>query len=398
VSSLLQASLVVLLATSFLLLPAVYSGVALRWIAPTRPVTATMPPLWFVGLHEAIAGYVLDRLPPTEPPRDAPARTSMVAFERRMRAAYGARKPALASLARLALAGLTGALLAAAAAWAWNARRLPVPPVARPTHRGGVAKAGIALIERIVVRHPAGRAGFFFTLQTLSRSVPHRIAAATTLAAGIALMAVGVHAIGPGNDGQAQPVTLFALQTLVLVVLAAGFRHATQLPADPRASPGYWLSSTGSQRRFAEGVKRALVLGIGVPALAALLPLHAILLGTPVAFAHAGTGLLVLCILIEAAFAGSTRVPFISAHVSAGNVVGLAPIYGTIVLVVAFGLAWMERAAMTSLRGWLVLCAGLALILAIVRWSDRTRDQDPMLIHDLDGLPDVATQRLSLNE
>jgi hypothetical protein len=254
------------------------------------------------------------------------------------------------------------------------------------------------LIECALVRPPAARAGFFFALQTLFRSAPHRVVGAITLAVGIAVTAVCVRAAASGEDAQSAPLTLLALQTLVLVVVTVGFRHATRLPADLRASPVYWLSMTGDERRFVEGVKRALMFGIGVPAIAALVPLHAIVLGAPVALAHAATGFLVLCILIDAAFAGSSRVPFVSVHVSAGNVVGLAPIYGTIVLVVAFGLAWVERAALTGVGGWLFLCAGLALILVIVRWSGRARDRDLMLIRDLDELPDLATQRLSLNE
>jgi hypothetical protein len=398
VSTLLQASLVVLLATSFLLLPAVYSGVARRWIAPIMPAIATMPPLWFVGLHEAIAGNVLDRLPPTEPPPDAPARMSMVAFEGRMRAEYREQKPALASLARLAVIGLTSALLAAAAAWAWNARRLPVPPVARRTHRGGIARLGMALIERIVVRRPASRAGYFFTLQTLSRSVPHRMAAATTLAGAMALSAVCLRATGVGSDIREVPVTLFALQTLILVVLVAGLRHATGLPADLRASPAYWLSSTSDDRSFVQGVKRALLTCVAVPALAALFALHVFLLGVPAAGAHAISGLLVACMLIDGAFAGESRVPLVSAHVPGGNLLGLAPIYVALTLTVVFGFAWIERAVSTSAGGVSVLWAALTAIWIAVRWWDRAREDGTALRPELDELPAAPTQRLTLSE
>ena len=49
-----QGGLVVLLATSLLLLPGVASGVDRRWVSAEQGLAN--PPLWFVGLHETLAG------------------------------------------------------------------------------------------------------------------------------------------------------------------------------------------------------------------------------------------------------------------------------------------------------------------------------------------------------
>src|SRR5438270_13084025 len=59
ISAALQALLVVLLATSLLLLPASYGNVARSWLSAGRVSPFAVPPLWFVGLHETLAGRVI---------------------------------------------------------------------------------------------------------------------------------------------------------------------------------------------------------------------------------------------------------------------------------------------------------------------------------------------------
>ena len=69
ISAALQASLIVMLTTALLLLPGV-SGVAKQWRSDGR-AARMLPPSWFVGLHETLAGSVIDGVP-----RARPARTS----------------------------------------------------------------------------------------------------------------------------------------------------------------------------------------------------------------------------------------------------------------------------------------------------------------------------------
>src|SRR4029079_2142138 len=67
-----QSGLVLLLATGLMLLPGLANRVEPRLRQPGGP--GWLPPLWFVGLHDVVAGDVLDRLPRTDPPSDAPGR------------------------------------------------------------------------------------------------------------------------------------------------------------------------------------------------------------------------------------------------------------------------------------------------------------------------------------
>ena len=100
VSAAVQGTLVVLLATSFLLLPALSTDVGHRWLTLAAP--RLVPPLWFVGLHEALAGDALAGLPAVLPKADAPAYASIVAFEASVIRAYEDKQPILAELCRLA--------------------------------------------------------------------------------------------------------------------------------------------------------------------------------------------------------------------------------------------------------------------------------------------------------
>src|SRR5262245_10941693 len=61
----LQTSLLIALMTALLLLPGV-SRVAIQWRDDNR-AALMLPPSWFVGLHETLAGSVIDDLPRGRP-------------------------------------------------------------------------------------------------------------------------------------------------------------------------------------------------------------------------------------------------------------------------------------------------------------------------------------------
>src|SRR4029079_12223403 len=71
-SSVLQAALLVGLATALLLLPRLSSDLSEKWLSPAGSASRNLPPVWFVGLHEWIAGGLIDQLPRRFPARTAP--------------------------------------------------------------------------------------------------------------------------------------------------------------------------------------------------------------------------------------------------------------------------------------------------------------------------------------
>src|SRR5207253_5597496 len=102
-------------------------------------------------------------------------------------------------------------------------------------------------VTRLVVRRPAAQAGFFFTLQSLARSAPHRLAFAASIAVGFSLV---VFTLG-GNDLHrpsslaTTPLSMLALQTLLIGVVLTGFRHRVRVPADVGANWTFHMAWSG---------------------------------------------------------------------------------------------------------------------------------------------------------
>src|SRR4029077_12386881 len=108
--------------------------------------------------------------------------------------------------------------LATAVACLWNSQRLPTE-AARPVSKSGA----VSLVCRWVVVHaiartPLSQAGFFFTLQTLSRRVTHRVAMATAWAVGLALIIIAASGgrLAALSDRESIPVAILAAQSLLL--------------------------------------------------------------------------------------------------------------------------------------------------------------------------------------
>src|SRR5687767_14759590 len=75
VAPVVQAILLVSVASAFLLLPVVASRVSRTWLQPQSRAAMMAPPLWFVGLQETLTGDILSKLPAGRrlPPRIAEA-------------------------------------------------------------------------------------------------------------------------------------------------------------------------------------------------------------------------------------------------------------------------------------------------------------------------------------
>src|SRR5258706_4757636 len=132
-------------------------------------------------------------------------------------------------------------------------------------------KRFIILVERSVARRPLIRAGFFFALQTLWRSGPHRLTMAIAIAVGLALATVFA------RGSEIRDVLL--IQPMVLMVLLTAFRHAARVPGELRANWIFQLCWSGDAAPYMAGVKRAALLCVVAPALIAMFPLDAAVLG-----------------------------------------------------------------------------------------------------------------------
>ena len=121
-----QAALVVTLMTTLLLLPgASADGTARARLRRGSVMGKALPPLWFVGLHETLAGSVLDSLPRSLPPR------YLVAADRDATELYRSLRPHYHELAWLAMPAPASAGVRTTVARVWNRRRRPGSPQAR---------------------------------------------------------------------------------------------------------------------------------------------------------------------------------------------------------------------------------------------------------------------------
>jgi hypothetical protein len=391
ISTGLQASLVVFLATALLLLLGSYSAVALTWLAPGRVSPMLVPPLWFVGLHEMLAGGVIDQLPRGVPP------PRLAAAEQDATLLYHSLGPLFHRLAAVAILALVLVTLVTVAACVWNSRSLPKHTIPHRRRLRRLRRAFVWIITRVVVRRPAAQAGFFFTLQSLARSVPHRVTMAASIAVALALVVIRLGRIDANRavDVSTIPLSMLALQTLLIAVVLTGFRHVVRVPAEVRANWTFHLAWSGDERPYLAGVKRAGFLALIAPTLVLLFVWHLFVLGPRLALAHFATGVCVAVLLIEVLFLTYRKLPFASGYVQSEDLKSIGPLYMVGVLIAAFALARLERAAFASQVAGVTFFAALATLIIIAHAVDATRRRTRGPI-DLDELPPLATQRFEL--
>jgi hypothetical protein len=303
-------------------------------------------------------------------------------------------------LASIALAALVIAGIVTTAACMWNSRRLPVPVVRRPHADGAARRAWKWMLAHVVARTSLSQAGFFFTLQTLSRQASHRVALASSWAVGLSLILITARGrvLMPGNDFSdvtSIPLALLAGQSLLLGSVLSGFRHAVRIPAELRASSTFSLPWAGNLTPYISGVKFAGWTALVLPTLGGLFIWHVIVLGARLATLHLGVGLVASALLMETLFLRYRLVPFVSPREPSGELASRGVAATVVLLLVSFILALIERFALTSSAGYLTLVATMVGLVAGVRAFDRAwRPPAPLL--DLDEPPPLATQRLDL--
>lgn len=377
-----QGVLIVLLGSSLLLLPPAADGIAQRGFDGWR---AMSPPMWFLGAYEMAAGGIIADLPrapmtPRQVYRDQI--TSETYRERR------ARFPELARRAGLALV-LTFAL--AAAAYMWNARRVASLGPASPSAVRRRWRWGGRLANALLVRDPAARAGFHFALAAMWRSNTHRLTLACAAAVGLAMAVVALSNSDVRPEGGALP-RLLSVQPLLYGALLAGFRHVIRVPAELRANWGFQLAWRGRDRAFVDGVKDAALVALVLPALAAVLPLFAFVLGPRLALMHAVLGLAGALVLLEVLMLTYDKVPFTCTYVPSENMKALAPIYAIAFLVGAAVFARVQHDALHN-GGAIRVLVTMAVVFVMLRVISVTRRRPPQV--EFDEMP-ASFQRIGL--
>jgi hypothetical protein len=395
VSSSAQSALVVCMVTALMLAPTIRKPVVRAWLAGAVPARwPARPVLWYLAVNETLAGHIVAETPVVLPPR-----FSFVAFPTQQddasRAAYRVMAPRFAALAHRAWLSVPVVACLAIATFLWNNRRLPE----QATH--GRARSRLratirSLAERLTDGDPETRAGFFFTWQTLTRSAAHRTIVAIAVAAGLTHLLLALATSGVNRvDLPSMPLGLFAIDTMVLASLIAGFRYAVTVPPELASNWTIRMAWLGDERGYLAGVKRAALVALVTVPLLVLLPLHVALFGFAIAVAHSIFGFMVAMAALEGLFLGYRQFPFACSYVPIENPKLLWPAASATVLLVTYGFADVERWALQTATRTAALGAALGAIVLVITIIDRAKRLERLPVN-FDERPARATQRLGL--
>jgi hypothetical protein len=396
VSSAAQSALIVGMVTALLLAPTVRAADVRHWIGgevvarwPVRPV------LWYLSVNETLAGHLVAETPIVPPPRylRSDIRTD---GDELARALYRGLQTRFAPLARNAWVSFPLVTVLALGTFLWTNRRLPDRSAGIPA-RSRMRAIVRTIAERCTRDDPEAQAGFFFALQTLTRSAPHRTILAIALAVGlthalIVLAQSSRHSIEIASASSGA----FAIAILLLLSVLSGIAYAATVPASHAASWTIRTAWLGDERWYLAGVKRAAMLAATV-LLTLLLPLHVALFGPVVAVAHSLFAWLFAATALDALFFSYRKLPFACTYVPPENPKLVWPAAFVTLLVVTYAFAHLERWAMHAPSRALVLAAMLGATAILARAADRVRRRERWPVN-FDGRPNLPTQRLGLLE
>jgi hypothetical protein len=368
VSVVVQSAAIFVVAVVFLMLPLVGASVyPLKRAGGWTPFA--MPPLWFVGLYQALGGR-----------NEADWR-------------------ALAAVAGLSVSVV---VVVAVATHLLGFRRHVVSTLESPagalwrprSWRRFWGRAAAA----VTGGRPARHALFAFTLRTLARSPRHRHVLAGFCGLGCAVSAVSL-ASSMWYRGAWHPpgaASVMSVQNILLFVLVAAVRFGTAAPSELQASWVFRLLAPRDARVWRAGLERALITCGVVPLLATLLPLNGALLGWSRAWAHAAAGFALGAALVPIMFFGFARAPF-ACPVTPG---GGGPrarwaFYWFGFTTFAFGLSRAEAWLLDRPRG-LVVLLGMAATALVVTAAIRGR-RSAAVVPEFIEQADWSVQELGLS-
>lgn len=394
-SSALQSALVVLMVTALLLAPAVKQGDVRAWLANGAPRLPAQAPLWYLGLNEVLAGHLVAETPVVLPPPLLPG-SFPTERDTAARVIYRGLRPRFTILAYDAWLSVLIAMALALVTYVLTNRRLPDHPSAVPA-ASGLRKWTRGLGARYLRDDPEAQAGFFFALQTLARSAPHRTIVAVALAGGLT-HALVVLTQGPPipSDTHSAPLGWFGMSTFSLALLLGGVSYAVRVPADSGASWTIRMAWLGDERPYVAGVKRAAML-LAISLIALMLPLHVALFGVCTAVTHSLVSLLFASASLDLLYPASQILPFACNHKPIANPKLVWPTAATGLVLVTYGLAAVERSALQTTGGASALLVALGSIAVVAGGFDSVRRRDRRPI-DFEGRPAPPTQRLGLFE
>jgi hypothetical protein len=290
------------------------------------PFLRRFPPLWFVGLYEALLGT-------RDPIFLGEARTAALAV------AF--------SMAAFVLAG--GLSYYRHVLKTLESRSAPV-------WLADLREVLAGCFRKLVLWTPEERAVFLFFGRTVRTSPKHRSTMSSYLAAATGV--IGLYIVGMrGRFGELVPgnVNLLVQPLFLSFVLLAAVRSVVEIPAAPEANWVFQVTETPWRRRYVTGLKKAIFFKWLAPLAGLVLAVHAPLWGFGPALGHAAFGLTVSGLGLEGFFLKYRKVPFACTFVP-----GKARLHARVVVLIFLSLIFLaavggiEKELLREPRGFLV--------------------------------------------
>lgn len=345
-------------------LPLVFSIPDLYRFMRLRPAWAVWaPPLWFLGLDQAIVG---------------------------------SREPFILRLAWLSLAGVAGVAALALVTYLWSYRRHRTRLLESPTVESAPGRAYLAALSDRFMRNPRELAVFAFIAKMLGRSRQHRLVLTAFAAIALALIVESFVSMAAGHNFQGLRQAVISAPLALSLFVLAGYRYLFRLPVELQANWIFRVNEPGNRLAFLDGVERFLLYCAVLPVALLTLPLEVRFLGPRDGCVAAAVCLAPSLVLMELLLTQFDRIPFTSSYLP-----GQRPLTETVVRYIIAVALYVS--VLSSVINWSLQSAGwtLALLGALLLLWWRVRSARRMLRQigqiEFEELPEPAVMTLDID-
>jgi hypothetical protein len=332
--------------SSILQCGAFFAVLALYFLAPPR--AKDLPAGWFLGLFQVLNGS-------TNPAYGQPAARALTGF--------------------CVLAGLATILYVLA--YARQMRRTLQQAGIAPLQRSRATRWP-AVIARLLARQPAERAILAFIARTVARSRQHRLLLSIYAGMGLAytFSQTATLLYHPASRfwnaaREAQKIEL-GIPMILLFFVLIGLRVSYSIPIEVRANWIFRLTDSYAAGVYLSASRRALIAFALAPVVALSALTYAVFWPWPKALGHVTFLTVFGLLIIELSLTQFAKVPFTCAYLPGkANLKVMFGVYWALLLAVSEFVGDIERAALTSVSGWVTLM--IAVVLAWVWAARRTR-------------------------
>jgi hypothetical protein len=355
---------------ALLMMILLYLDSSLLYSEKNRHLLYYFPPMWFLGLYEALL----------QKPEPLPG-SSVIAIR-----------------ALWLVVGATA--VAYALSYKRHVKRSLESEEIFDVVPSGVSTALCSFANRFLVRAPLEQAAFYFTGKTMVRSRKHWLYLSAYVGVGFALVLQGV----VGAFSRAKPLSIAtpapALLSIPLILsffVLSGMRVIFSLPAELRANWVFQLSEADGRKECLSGVRKAMFFFGILPLFTALFPVYILLWGWSTAVFHAFFDTVLSLLLIELLLIKFHKIPFTCSYLPGkANITALWFVYWLGFATYAYTMAAVEAWA---LQGpiWMacVYVLGCALLAVVFFYRNRHLDEGFTLVFEDQPEPVVRTLNLS---